>query len=136
MKKIDGSMFDSKILSNQCYIIAFSATWCIPCQEELPKLIELYNKYKESGLKVIYFNLDDNIESWREHVKKNNTGWIDVSEGTRFSDSQIAKLLHVASIPCDLLIDKNGRIVYNTYLTNDGVENLEQQIRNVLVEKR
>src|ERR1700743_2477326 len=35
------------------YIVAFWATWCGPCREEIPYLNQLHNKYKDSGLVVI-----------------------------------------------------------------------------------
>jgi hypothetical protein len=40
----------------------------------------LYDKYKASGLKVVYINTDDDVVRWKNHVMKNELVWINVSE--------------------------------------------------------
>ncbi|HEY0897835.1 MAG TPA: TlpA disulfide reductase family protein [Sphingobacteriaceae bacterium] len=115
----NGRSFTNTQLSGQPYIIAFSATWCMPCQEELPELKRLYDKYKSKGLKVIYFNMDDKVAKWKEHIDKNNLTWINVSEKTKMISSEIAKMFHIYAVPTTLLVDKDGMIVYNS----DSVEN-------------
>lgn len=39
-------------------LINFWASWCVPCQEELPELQRLYQKYQERGFEVIGINID------------------------------------------------------------------------------
>jgi len=39
-------------------IIDFWATWCKPCTKAMPKLNDLYNQYKDSGLNVIGISCD------------------------------------------------------------------------------
>ncbi|WP_316811471.1 TlpA disulfide reductase family protein [Pedobacter heparinus] len=58
---LNNNTFTNSSLIGQPYIIVFSATWCGPCQEQLPMLKQLYETYKQKGLKVIYFNDDDNV---------------------------------------------------------------------------
>ena len=40
-------------------VINFWATWCGPCKEEIPALIELAEKYKSSRLAVLGMSIDD-----------------------------------------------------------------------------
>ena len=41
----------------QCMIVAMAA-WCGPCRKELPTLINLYDRYRDRGLKMIGISLD------------------------------------------------------------------------------
>ncbi|MFI5452195.1 thioredoxin-like domain-containing protein [Pedobacter sp. UC225_61] len=127
-----GKTFRNSSLKGEPYLMVFSATWCGPCQKELPFLKEIYTKYNPKGLKVIYFNLDDNLSLWKSHIKKNNLTWINVSEGTKFRDSKIANQFHVYSIPTCFLIDKSGKIVYNADQMDRTLVNLEKYIIAVL----
>jgi thiol-disulfide isomerase/thioredoxin len=40
-------------------VISYWATWCIPCQQELPILQKLYEEYAGSGLVVLTVNAID-----------------------------------------------------------------------------
>jgi len=40
-------------------IINFWATWCGPCKEEIPSLVELADQYKSKGLAVLGISTDD-----------------------------------------------------------------------------
>ncbi|RZK82299.1 MAG: TlpA family protein disulfide reductase [Pedobacter sp.] len=110
-----GGRFSNSSLAGQNYIIAFSAVWCIPCQERIPKLVELYDRHKAQGLKIVYFNNDGDSERWKNHVEKNNiSNWINVSEGLSSSQSKIQKSFGIYAIPTFLLVNKEGIIVYNS----------------------
>jgi len=39
-------------------VIVAMAAWCLPCREELPILVKLYNKYRRQGLKMVGISLD------------------------------------------------------------------------------
>lgn len=117
----ENTLFENSSLQGQPYIIAFSATWCIPCQESKKTLLSLYKKYKKDGLKVIYFNLDDKMKNWEKDIQKINVDWIHVSERTKFENSDIAKMFKVFAIPYYILVNKNGIIAYNS----DELEDIE-----------
>jgi len=128
IKTFESKVFNNENLVGQPYIIVFSATWCMPCQKQLPKFISLYAKYKNRGLKVIYFNLDDDTQKWAEHIKKNKLSWINVSERTKFRDSKISTQFHVYAIPSCFVVDKLGTIIYNSDQIDQDLNHLESYI--------
>jgi thiol-disulfide isomerase/thioredoxin len=129
---IDGDTFDSQSLTGQNYLIVLSATWCLPCQKQLPLLKGLYEKYKTSGLKVVYFNNDDDVMRWKSHVEKNKLTWINVSEKLKFSDSKISKSFGVYAVPTCILVDAKGKITYNSDQEDTGLDKLELAIKQTI----
>lgn len=131
VRDINGKIFNNRDLQGQNYIIAFSATWCLPCQAQLPKLKQIYQHYKSKGLKVVYFNNDDDLIKWNNHVLKNDLNWINVSEGLKPSRSKIQRSFGIYAIPSYLLIGKNGTIVYNSDQNDIEINELEKSVRKL-----
>ena len=129
---VDGNTFDSKSLSGQNYLIVLSATWCLPCQKQLPLLKSLYEKHKGSGLKVVYFNNDDDVLRWKNHVEKNKLTWINVSEKLKFSNSKIPKSFGVYAVPTCILVNAKGIITYNSDQEDVGLDKLEAAIKQTI----
>jgi len=40
-------------------LLNFWATWCSPCRSEIPRFVELQNKYDKEGFEIIGISLDD-----------------------------------------------------------------------------
>lgn len=129
---VDNNQFSNSSLKGKPYVIIFSATWCGPCQLQLPKLKSLYDTYKGDGLKVVYFNDDADVTRWKEHVSKNDLTWINVSEKLKPSISKIPKSFGVYSIPTCLVINKEGKIVYNSDQSDPGIEKIDSYIKEVI----
>ncbi|MCL1926705.1 MAG: TlpA family protein disulfide reductase [Syntrophorhabdaceae bacterium] len=60
LKNILGEEFQSTQLARKPVVLNFFTTWCPSCREEIPGFVEVYAKYKESGLEVIGIALDAN----------------------------------------------------------------------------
>jgi thiol-disulfide isomerase/thioredoxin len=50
-------------LKGKVVFVNFWATWCGPCQEEIPTLIDLQNKYASRGFTVVGIAMDDEGKS-------------------------------------------------------------------------
>ena len=49
-------------------LINFWATWCAPCRQEMPMLVDLQNEFGAQGLQVVGIALDD-VQAVREFVQ-------------------------------------------------------------------
>jgi thiol-disulfide isomerase/thioredoxin len=123
-----GKKFSNQSLQGQNYIIVFSATWCLPCQKQLPMLKKIYQNYQSKGLKVIYFNQDDDVIRWKKHIADNKLSWINVSERVKFKDSKISEVFGVTAVPTCFVVNKLGHIVYNSEQSDTGLEKLEATV--------
>lgn len=119
IKTDKGEYFTNASLLGKPYIIAFSATWCAPCKLMEPKLKLLYDNYKNKGLEVVYFNLDDNDKKWKEHISKNQLNWINVSDGLKSGAGPSFKKFNIPAIPNYFVVDRKGTIIYNSAKPKD-----------------
>jgi thiol-disulfide isomerase/thioredoxin len=53
-EQISASSFDGSVT-----LVNFWATWCAPCREEMPMLVELHKAYAPSGFQVVGVAIDD-----------------------------------------------------------------------------
>jgi peroxiredoxin len=95
-------------------IVDFWATWCQPCQEEIPRFIELYDEYRAQGFEMIGISTDDiegrlkNIEIFFEELGK---GGFDINYPILLADSETIQKYQVPGIPAAYLINRDGEIV-------------------------
>lgn len=50
-------------LKGKVVLVNFWATWCGPCQDEIPSLIDLQNKYASKGFTVVGIAMDEDGKS-------------------------------------------------------------------------
>ena len=55
---LDGGIISTADLHGKVVLVNFWATWCPPCREEIPELIELSKRYKDK-LQIIGISMDD-----------------------------------------------------------------------------
>ncbi len=63
LKDVNGKELALADLKGKVVFVNFWATWCGPCQEEIPSLIEMQNKYAEKGFTVLGIAMDDEGKS-------------------------------------------------------------------------
>ena len=50
-------------------LVVFGATWCETCKEEVPKIANLYSKWKGKGVEVVFVSLDETKEAFEQFVQ-------------------------------------------------------------------
>jgi len=58
LSQLDGSQGALAQYKGQVVMVNFWATWCGPCQQEMPLLDQMYKKYKPAGFTLIGVNVD------------------------------------------------------------------------------
>ncbi|WP_335974140.1 peroxiredoxin family protein [Gaetbulibacter jejuensis] len=95
-------------ISNEYIIVLFGASWCPKCQEEIPKIGELYPKWKNLGVEVVLVSLDENESSFNEFVR--DFPFISTCDYQKW-DGKIVNDYYVFSTPTMFLLDKNRKII-------------------------
>src|SRR4051812_31518218 len=58
-KTLDGQSRKLSALRSQIVVVNFWATWCGPCQEELPRLVRIAASYSSKPVKFVFVSIDD-----------------------------------------------------------------------------
>ncbi|TAF43292.1 MAG: AhpC/TSA family protein [Sphingobacteriales bacterium] len=91
-------------------LIDFWASWCGPCREENPNVVQAFKKYKNKNFIVFGVSLDDDKDKWVNAIEDDQLTWTQVSDFKGF-ESPIALTYNVDAIPFSILINPEGKII-------------------------
>ncbi|MBO4849281.1 MAG: AhpC/TSA family protein [Prevotella sp.] len=114
------------IRQNEMTIIDFWASWCGPCMQEMPHMVQLYQLYHEHGLGILGVSLDTDGEAWKDAVKKTGAVWTHISELDR--NSKIARMFGVNAIPFTMIVDREGNVLASGLTGTDLEDFLHQNL--------
>jgi thiol-disulfide isomerase/thioredoxin len=105
---VDGDVISTAQWRGKVVIVNFWATWCPPCREEIPEMIDLATRYRDR-LQIVGVSEDDDatpqeIRAFAHNEKMNypivmGSGGISKEYGG------------VPALPTSFLVDTNGRVV-------------------------
>ena len=95
----NGSKVSLSSFKGKYVLIDFWASWCRPCREENPNVVNNYNKFKGKNFTVLGVSLDRSKEPWA-HVSD-----------LKFWNNAVAQLYSISSIPQNYLVGPDGKIV-------------------------
>jgi thiol-disulfide isomerase/thioredoxin len=93
-------------LNGQVYVLEFWATWCPPCIQSIPHMIELADKYKDKAVPFIALSVDRSSEPVKKMVKDRG---INYYVGM---DNGLSGKYSVRTIPSSFIIGRSGRVVW------------------------
>jgi len=70
----------------------------------------VYQKFHDKGFEIFAVSLDREKEAWLKAIEKDNLTWTHVSE-LKGWNSEVSQAFSVSSIPSNLLIDPEGKII-------------------------
>jgi cytochrome c biogenesis protein CcmG, thiol:disulfide interchange protein DsbE len=88
----------------QVVVLNFWATWCAPCIEELPSLVEMQRRMKAKGVTVLAISVDVDENAYRRFVRDHNVNLLTV----RDPDQKSPALYGTHLFPETYILDRNG----------------------------
>lgn len=95
---------------NKLVLIDFWASWCGPCIRELPNVVKAYERFHDKGLEIVGVSLDKDKARWLAAIEQTGQKWPQMSD-LKGWDCAGAQIYGIQSIPANVLIDSQGKIV-------------------------
>jgi len=78
---------------------------------ENPNLVRAWNLYHNKGFQIYQVSLDKTKEAWINGIEEDRLDkWIHVSD-VSYWQSVVVPVYKIKAIPCNYLLDKEGRII-------------------------
>jgi cytochrome c biogenesis protein CcmG, thiol:disulfide interchange protein DsbE len=101
-RTITPSNFGGKLL-----VLNFWATWCPPCIDELPSLIEFQRRFEKSGVVVLGVSVDKDEKAYRDFVSRAQLSFLTA----RDPDNKINADYGTFKFPETYIIDGRGKVL-------------------------
>jgi thiol-disulfide isomerase/thioredoxin len=126
---LDGAKISNQSIHGRVAVLAFWATWCTPCREELPRLNAIYQRYAgDSSVAFLAVDSEGEGSDFESSAAKAKAFFSKRNLSMPIAvDTDSRARLGVHGLPSLLIIDRGGniRLLHTGY---DGSERLERMI--------
>ena len=122
---LGGKHFDLENMGGKVVLIDFWATWCGPCNQELPHLKKLAQQFQSEPFEIISISWDADETKWKAFIAANGMTW----NHYRDADHSLTNSFGINAIPRYFTIDGNG-VLTGEVLGSDS--NIEGRIKKML----
>jgi thiol-disulfide isomerase/thioredoxin len=107
LRDINGKIVSTADWKGKVVILNFWATWCPPCREEVPELVQLQANYKDKLLVIGASEDEDGPQKVQQFVQRFGMNYPVVMATKELIDNYGG----VPALPTSFLIDPQGRVV-------------------------
>jgi len=126
---LDGSRFNLDAMGGRVVLIDFWATWCGPCNEELPHMKKIVKEFAGQPLVVISVSWDSDEAKWKQFIQKNEMTWVQY----RDADHHLSEQFAINAIPHYFTIDSDG--VLTAEMLGEGSD-VEGKLKKLVAKAR
>jgi len=88
----------------QVVVLNFWASWCRPCNEELPSIMDMQNRLRGRGVVVLGVSIDIDGDAYHRFLRERNLNFVTV----RDPEQRVANMYGTAMWPESYVIDRQG----------------------------
>jgi len=115
----------------QPVILHFWATWCPYCKKLQPKLVELEEKYKNTGIKIVSISFNEDEGAMPQNsIKERGYNFI-----TAVNGDEVAKAYGVKGTPTTFFINRHGIVIFKSTSSNVEDPRLDLAVQEIIKAK-
>lgn len=126
---LDGTKFNLDAMGGRVVLIDFWATWCGPCNEELPHMRKIAKEFANDPFVMISVSWDSDDGKWKQFIEKNEMTWLQY----RDADHKLSDEFGINAIPHYFTIDSDGVLTAEMLGTGSDVEG---KLKKLIVKAR
>lgn len=130
MQDVDGKPQSLADYKGKVVLLDFWATWCVPCQSEIPHFVEFQNNLAPQGFQVLGVSMDDGPDPVRKFYQQYKMNYPVVMGTTNLAESYGG----ILGLPVTFLIARDGRIAAK-YVGLTDTNLIQQKIQSLLATK-
>ncbi len=132
LQSSDGQQVSLAALKGKVVMVNFWATWCVPCRQEMPHLLALYDRYNSLGFELLAVNVEkNNAEGARKWLEETPVTFPVLFD----PNNEVTKLYKVQTMPSTVLVARDGTMRFIHHGYKPGYESEYQtQVRALLRE--
>ena len=108
IKDVDGNNVSLSTYKGKVVLLNFWATWCGPCKAEIPGFVRLQEKYRDKGLVIVGYSVDDTAEKAKAYAAQYKMNYpILLGEGKEELQDAYGPIW---GLPSSFIISKDGKV--------------------------
>lgn len=127
MADLDGNPVRLSDLRGKPVIVNFWASWCGPCVEEFPLLVDARQRYAGEGLTIIGVVFRDSSVAARDFMARMGAGW----QAAMDPDERVAASYGIFGPPETFFIDRDG-VVAGRQIGQLSAADLDRQLAEIV----
>ena len=116
---LDGRPVRLRDFDSDFVLLDFWGTWCQPCKESIPHLVDLQSRYGPKTLRVVGIASEDHDLSAAEQsrevdamARETGINYPLLLSGADGKSCPLQEALHIGAYPTMILLDRNGQILW------------------------
>jgi cytochrome c biogenesis protein CcmG, thiol:disulfide interchange protein DsbE len=124
---LNGQKLELATYKGEVVLVDFWATWCDPCRAEIPHFVQLQDKYRSQGFRVVGISMDDGPRPVREFYEQYRMNYPVAMGNAKLAE----RFGGVLGLPVSFLIGRDGRI-YARHVGETDSSVFESEIKELL----
>nr|WP_044199608.1 TlpA disulfide reductase family protein [Hyalangium minutum] len=110
MERYGGGKLAMSDLRGKVVMLDFWATWCPPCQEEMPSLVKLAKEFEPQGLAFVAASRDD--DDVKEELVRQFLGRMpELEPYVVYANDEVAMAFRIEALPTLYFLNREGKVI-------------------------